>query len=283
MAITLTTNGATDWNGRSMAKHHVHLGRRHWLQSLALAPAVSALPALAQTPAAQPCRMGFICLYKPFSFLDDNGQLMGFDVDVSRCLCQILGRPMQAVCASLPELNHHLNRQGLDWLGNQLLVTPENRRRYDFVQPAYASIQLSCVQHEDDPRDFRSLGDFVGKRLGVLAGTGVEEQARAALGKAVIGFHSIERGLHALAQQAVDAVLEENLIAEYYIEQHRWPLKVTAPFAAPIALGLPVRKGDEATRQQLVLAIQTALHDGSLKAISERWFGYDVSLPRVST
>ncbi len=265
-----------------MAKQHFNLSRRRWLQSLAIVPVVSALPALAQVPSAQPCRIGFIRHYEPFSFLDDNNQLIGFDVDVSRRLCQLLGRPMQAVPAGLAGLTQGLHTHDIDWLGNQLLITPDNRRNYDFVKPAYATIQLSCIQHEDDQRDFLSLDDLVGKRLGVLAGTGVEEQARDALGNAVIGFTNIEQGLRALAQQELDAVLEENLIAEYYIEQHRWPIKVTAPFAAPIALGLPVRKGDEATRQQLTQAVEVLLHDGSLKAISELWFGYDVSRPRAS-
>jgi cystine transport system substrate-binding protein len=265
-----------------MAKPPFKLTRRHWLQGVVLAPIASALPALAQTPAGAPCRIGFIRHYEPFSFLDENDRPIGFDVDVSRRLCQLLGRPMQAVPAGLVTLTQGLHTQDIDWLGNQLLITPDNRRHYDFVQPAYANIQLSCVQHEDDQRDFLSLDDLVGKRLGVLAGTGVEEQARAALGKSVVAFEHIEQGLHALAKQQIDAVLEENLIAEYYIEQHHWPIKVTAPFAAPIALGLPVRKGDEATRQQLAQAIQTLLRDGSLKTISERWFGYDVSRPRAS-
>lgn len=265
-----------------MDKPTFNLSRRHWLQSLTLGSIASALPALAQTPADQPCRIGFIRHYEPFSFLDDNDQPIGFDVDVSRRLCHIMGRPMQAVHAGLAGLTQGLHSHDLDWLGNQLLITPDNRRSYDFVKPAYANIQLSCVQHENDPRDFLSLDDLVGKRLGLLAGSGVEAQARAALGKNVIGFEHIEQGLKALARQELDAVLEENLIAEYYIEQHRWPIKVTAPFAAPIPLGLPVRKGDDATRQQLTQALETLLRDGSLKTISERWFGYDVSRPRVS-
>lgn len=269
-----------------MAKPPFNPGRRHWLQSLALMPIVTAAPARAQqltpTPPGPPCRIGFIRHYEPFSFLDANDHLIGFDVDVCRRLCQLLGRPMQIVAGTPSALQTGLQTGALDWLGNQLLITPDNRRKYDFVQPAYANIQLSCVQHEDDQRDFLSLDDLVGKRLGVLAGTGVEEQARAALGNSVIGFEHIEQGLYALAQQKVDAVLEENLIAEYYIEQHRWPIKVTAPFAAPHTLGLPVRKGDQATRQQLATAIETLLRDGSLKTISERWFGYDVSRRQVS-
>lgn len=265
-----------------MVKPTFSLSRRYCLQGLVLASIANALPAFAQTSAGQPCRIGFIRHYEPFSFLDDNDRPIGFDVDVSRRLCQIMGRPMQAVPAGLAGLTQGLHNHDIDWLGNQLLMTPDNRRNYDFVKPAYATIQLSCIQHEDDQRDFLSLDDLVGKRLGVLVGTGVEAQARAALGNSVIGFDRIEQGLHALTQQKIDAVLEENLIAEYYIEQHHWPIKVTAPFAAPTALGLPVRKGDEATRQQLAQAIEILLHDGSLKAISERWFGYDVSRPRAS-
>lgn len=269
-----------------MAKPTFNPGRRRWLQTLALVPMANAwavrAQTLAPTPADPPCRIGFIRHYEPFSFLDDNNQLIGFDVDVSRRLCQLLGRPMHIVDGTQSALQSGLQTGALDWLGNQLLITPDNRRKYDFVQPAYANLQLSCVQHENDPRDFLSLDDLVGKRLGVLAGTGVEEQARAALGNSVIGFEHIEQGLHALVQQKLDAVLEENLIAEYYIEQHRWPIKVTAPFAAPHTLGLPVRKGDQASRQQLAQAIQTLLRDGSLKTISERWFGYDVSRRQVS-
>jgi cystine transport system substrate-binding protein len=46
--------------------------------------------------------------------------------------------------------------------------------------------------------------------------------------------------------------------------------------------GLPVRKGNKELAQRLSNAVQRAMGDGSLKAISLRWFGYDVSRPNVS-
>lgn len=227
-------------------------------------------------------KVGFLRHYEPFSFIDVHGQLRGFDVDVMTRLCEVLHLRMEPVVDGLLGLTQRLHRGELAWLGNQLLTTPENRRQFDFVRPAYASIQLSGVQHEDDPRDFLSLDDLVGKRLGVLAQTGVEEQARGVLGKAVKAYGQIEEALHDLAHRKLDIVLEENLIADYHIERLQLPVKVTAPFAAPLSVGLALRKGDRETSDKLSLYLRQILQDGSLRRISEKWFGYDVSRARTS-
>ena len=202
-------------------------------------------------------------------------------MDVMQRLCAIMGLSLVQVPDGMSNLSKQLASGQIDWIGNQLLATPDNRKLFDFVRPAYANIQLTSVQHEDDNRDFLSLDDLVGKKLGVLAQTGVENQARGALGKSVQSYARIEEALKDLADKKLDAVIEENLIAEYYIERDALPVKVTAPFASPIPVGLPVRKGQTAVQAKLSEAVKTMLKDGSFKAISERWFGYDVSRSRV--
>jgi cystine transport system substrate-binding protein len=161
------------------------------------------------------------------------------------------------------------------------LTTTENRRQFDFVR-GYAANQLVCVQHEEDSRDFLGLDDLLGKKLGVLADTGVEDQARGALGKSVLSFASIDVAFKQLAEKKLDAVLEESLIADFYIERDGLPIKVAAPFAPPLSAGWAVRKGNKALAQRLSEAVQILLSDGSFKPISNRWFGYDVSRPNVS-
>lgn len=251
-----------------------------------LAKAVSAwclsLPTahvLAQSAGA--VQVGFLNHYPPFSFKDTDGKLKGFDLDVAQRLCAIMGVSLVQVPEGMANLSQMLRGGQIAWIGNQLLATPENRREFDFVRPAYASNQLSGIQHEDDNRDFLSLDDLVGKKLGVLAQTGIEEQARGALGKSVQAYARIEDALKDLANKKLDMVLEESLIAEYYIERDDLPVKVTAPFAPPIPVGLAVRKGQRETQTKLAEAVQAMLKDGSLKAISEKWFGYDVSRARV--
>lgn len=257
------------------------ISRRHWIAQAA-AVLVSSYPipkVFAQS--ADSVSVGFLSHYPPFSFRDRDGSLKGFDLDVMQRLCTIMGVNLVRVPEGMATLSQKLRAGQIDWIGNQLLATPENRREFDFVRPSYASIQLTSVQHEDDNRDFLSLDDLVGKKLGVLAKTGIEDQARGALGKSVLAYARIEDALKDLAEKKLDVVLEENLIAEYYIERDALPVKVTAPFASPIAVCLAVRKGQRDMQAKLSDAVKTMLSDGSLKAISEKWFGYDVSRSRM--
>lgn len=266
----------TEW---SRCARSVGLTRRGSL--LALLSLVSAGKVLASDGRVS-VKVGFLRHYKPFSYRDANGRLMGFDVDVAHRLCEVLQLHLVPVVDTLEALAQRMKSGEIAWLGNQLLTTPENRRQFDFVRPTYATLQLSGVQHEDDERDFLSLDDLFGKRLGVLAGTGMEEQARGVLGKTVKAYEHIETALHDLSHQRLDMVLEESLIADYHIRNLQLPLKVTAPFAAPLPVGLGVRKGDRETQDKLAQTVRHILQDGSLRGISEKWFGYDVSRSRVS-
>jgi len=260
---------------------NLQMTRRSLLTQAVAAVVSSASLSQAMAQPANSVAVGFLNHYPPFSFRDRDGSLKGFDLDVMQRLCTILGLHLVHVPEGMATLSNKLRSGEIAWIGNQLLTTPENRREFDFVRPSYASIQLTSVQHEDDQRDFLSLDDLVGKKLGVLAQTGIEDQARGALGKSVVAYPRIEDALKDLAAKKLDAVLEENLIAEYYIERDNLPLKVAAPFASPVAVGLPVRKGHRETQDKLADAVKTMLKDGSFKSISEKWFGYDVSRPRM--
>jgi L-cystine transport system substrate-binding protein len=256
--------------------------RRNFLSTpLALCACATALPVLSQVPMLEGgvLRVGVLTHYKPFSFVE--GQLQGFDVDVLRRLAAILKVELQIQTEGMAVLQRKLAAGDISVIANQLIATPENRRQFDFVR-AYASNQLVCVQHEDDNRDFLSLDDLYGKKLGVLANTGIEEQARGALGKTVLPFASIDVAFKQLSEKKLDAVLEESLIADYYIERDALPIKVTAPFAPPLSAGWAVQKGNKALALRLSEAVQMLLRDGSFNPISKRWFGYDVSRPNVS-
>lgn len=259
---------------RSATRRHLLMQAGSWL----LAGSWTG-PVLAQT--GESVRVGFLRHYAPFSFLGQDGQLQGFDLDVMHRIGQVMKLKLIVEPEGMAVLLQKVKSGQIAWIGNQLLLTPENRREFDFVRPAYAQIQLSSIQHEDDSRDFLSLDDLFGKKLGVLEKTGIEEQSRDVVGKTVVGYKRIEDALQDLADKKLDAVLEENLIADYFIERHQLPLKVAAPFAAPIPVGLPVPKGQKELQEKLSAAIHVILKDGSFKTISEKWFGYDVSRARV--
>jgi cystine transport system substrate-binding protein len=260
-----------------MIDQRLFWSRRRWLQGLMALPAVIGV----QAQDKPKMRVGFISRYQPYSFSQPDGAATGFDVEVVRALLASIGHELDPVMDSFNNLRQKLKSGEIAFIGNQLLLSPENRRQFDFVKP-YASIQLVSVLHESDERDLLSLDDFLGKKLGVLANTDIEDQARGALGNSVQAFARIEDALRALAEQKLDAVLEENLIADYHIERDALPLKVGVPFTTPMKVGLAVPKGHKEMEQRLSSAVQTLIKDNAFRQISQRWFGYDVSRPRVS-
>jgi cystine transport system substrate-binding protein len=60
------------------------------------------------------------------------------------------------------------------------------------------------------------------------------------------------------------------------------PLKVGAPLAAPLKVGWAIPKGRKQTQAQLSDAVQSLVKDRVFRTISTKWFGYDVSRPRVA-
>lgn len=226
-------------------------------------------------------RVGFLANYPPFSFVGPDRQLHGFDFEVVRRLGELLGVRLQTQAGTMVDLQRRLKAGEIDFIGNQLLMTPENRQEYDFAR-SFAVNQLVCVQHEDDHRDFLGLDDLYGRKVGVLAHTGVEDQVRQAIGKGTVAVARIREALQLLAEKRLDAVLEESLIVEYHIEHERLPIKTTAPFAPPLRIGLALPKGGSALQGELDAGIARLLKDPAFVAISTRWFGFDVSHHRAS-
>ena len=192
---------------RPVSAERLTMTRRNFLTlPLALCASSAALPAFSQSAELEGgvLRVGVLTHYKPFSFVD--GHLQGFDVEVLKRLASILKLELKIQTEGMATLQKKLSSGEISVIANQLLTTPENRRQFDFVR-AYAANQLVCVQHEDDSRDFLSLDDLLGKKLGVLANTGVEDQARGALGKSVLSFASIDQAFKQLAEKKLDAPL----------------------------------------------------------------------------
>lgn len=267
-----------------MAKHTPPFRSRrrffgHLLGLATIASASYSPKILAETQTAW--RVGFLTNYPPFSFVGRDKHLHGFDFEVVSQLAQSLGMKLHPHAGTMAELQRLLKAGEIDFIGNQLLMTPENRREFDFARP-YAVNQLVCVQHEDDHRDFLSLDDLYDRKVGVLAQTGIADQVREVIGKGAVAVPHIPDALHLLAEKKLDAVLEESLIVEYHIEHERLPIKTTAPFAPPIKIGLAVPKGKAALQGELNAGIAKLLKDSAFAAISTRWFGYDVSQNRAS-
>ena len=80
-----------------------------------------------------------------------------------------------------------------------------------------------------------------------------------------------------LEQGAVDAIAMDVIVAGYQIEQRDADFVMLEETLASEEYGIGFKKGNEALRDQVQKTLEEMAADGTLKTVSEKWFGTDVT------
>jgi len=166
-----------------------------------------------------------------------------------------------------------------DVIVNQVTITPQRKEVLDFSQPyTYSAAQL--IQRKDDTRNFKSLDDFKGKKLGVTLGTNYDQMARTVPGIEVQTYPGAPEKLRDLAAGRIEATLDDRLMLPYMIKTSNLPLRAGAVLnGGKQEMAIPFRKGNPKFEKAINNALESLQKDGTLKKISMHWFGSDVTVP----
>ncbi len=231
---------------------------------------------LAGLPAAErPLRVALTGQYPPFSMYDADGQLAGFDVDVSRAVARHLGRDLQLIATQWDGILPGLLAGHYDVIIGSMAITEERSRQVDFSTPYYTSGAQLFI-HKRHADEISSIEDCAGQRIGVVLGETFEHYLRE-------HHPEIERVTYRstvdIFQDVVNGRLvgfvSDRLLGAYQIRQEEMPFIEAGELLYQEHMGIPVHPD----QGELLLAINTALETmrsrGEMDEIHERWFGLD--------
>jgi len=268
-----------------MRKETVYLSRRA-LGLAAILLALAGIPGRAlgadlldTVTARGTLRIALEGAYPPFNFRDaKTGQLAGYDVDVARAVAARLGLKPEFVTTEWTAILSRLGAGKVDVIVSQVSITPRRAQAFDFSRPyTYSSPQL--IVRKDGRASYASLDDLKGKKLGVGQGSVFEQQARAVPGIEVKGYPAAPENLQDLAYGRIDAALNDSLMVAYLLKDAKLPIRAGARVGEVAKMGIAMRKGSPRFRAAVDKALADVRADGSLRAMSVRWFGVDASLP----
>lgn len=215
--------------------------------------------------------------YPPFNFKDAaSGQLIGYDVDVARLIAGRMGLKPEFIATEWSAILAGLAAGKYDVIIGQVGITPKRQQAFDFSTPyTYSSPQL--IVRKDDTAQYGSLDSLKGKKLGVGQGSIFEQQAKAVAGITIKRYPAAPENLQDLASGRIDAALNDSLMVAYLLKNSRLPIKAGARVGKVEQMGIPFAKGNPQFKAALDKVLAAVAADGSLKAISLRWFGVDVS------
>jgi len=217
--------------------------------------------------------------YPPFNFRDPKtGQLAGYDVEVAHAVAGKLGLKPAFVTTEWAAILAGLAAGKYDVIVSQVGITDKRRQAFDFSRPyTYSSPQL--IVRKNEQAHYASLADLKGKKLGVGQGSVFEQQAKQVPGIEVRSYPAAPENLQDLAFGRVDAALNDSLMVAYLLKNSKLPIRAGARVGQVERMGIAMRKGNPKLKAAIDRALAELEADGSLKAISMKWFGSDASRP----
>lgn len=215
--------------------------------------------------------------YPPFNYKDPKtGQLTGYDVDVAKLVANKLGLRPEFVATEWAAILAGLAAGKYDVIVSQVGITPKREQAFDFSRPyTYSHPQL--IVRKNDRATYTSLAELKGKRLGVGQGSVFEQQAKAVPGIEVKSYPAAPENLQDLAFGRIDAALNDSLMVAYLLKNSQLPIKAGAKVGAVERMGIPFRKGSPQFKAAVDKILMDAASDGTLKALSLKWFGIDAT------
>ncbi|WP_412065980.1 transporter substrate-binding domain-containing protein [Rhizobium sp. SYY.PMSO] len=242
----------------------------------------------------------------PWDMIDTEGKLVGYDIDVGNELCRRIAVECKFVAQDWDGMIPALTVGKFDAIMSGMAITEKRRRSIAFSRP-YAGGFNQLVMRKDlqlpqtDTKikiNLTSVGKaqeavleqlqsaLSGKTLGVLRSSNSEAVLNDLFGKvATIRSYDTQDNLHLdLAAGRIDGGLADYFTWKTFLDSKDGE---TAAFYGPElsgglwgpGVGVGIRKDDTALVADFDKAIQDCIADGTLKNLSLKWFGIDISPP----
>ena len=220
--------------------------------------------------------------FPPMGFKDENGEIVGFDIDVAREVCAILGVELKLQPIDWNSKEMELNTGNIDCIWNGMSVSPEREEAMSLSIP-YLDNHMALVVLPDS--GIATVADMAGKNLAVQTGSTAEEALDAPEGAdlknavaSVNGFADNLTALMDLETGASDAVLIDDVVANYLIATSGKNMVVLNDFLYAENYAIGFRKDDVALTEAVNGALRELKANGKLAEIATKWFGSDTTI-----
>lgn len=226
-------------------------------------------------------RVGADPSYRPISFQDPSGKLVGFDADFAAALGKHMGVPVTYEGMAWDGIIPALQGGKIDAITN-LVISDDRKKVVAFSDPIMTQTIVAVVR-ANSGHDQLTAADLSGLKVGVMVNTAAATALQSMKGVEPTTYNTVVDAYNDLMLGRVDVVAVESVNGAYIAaSQYAGKLAVVKqPLTDDVKLnGVALRKQDTAGLAQVNSAIGKMKADGTLAAIATKWFGNANNIPK---
>ncbi len=222
------------------------------------------LALLATAAAAQDTvRLGTEGAYPPYNFLDDSGDVAGFERELGDELCARAELQCEWVTNDWDSIIPNLVSGNYDAIIAGMSITPERDEVIDFSQNYTPPSPSAYIAPSADV-------DIEGGVVAAQTGT-IQAEHVTSTGATLLEFPSPEEVVAAVGNGEADAAMADKDFLTPYVENSGELVFVGEDIPLGGGIGMAFRESDAELRETFDTAIQSMKDDGSLNELIVKW------------
>ncbi len=212
--------------------------------------------------------------FKPFGFLNENGQVVGFDVDLVRAMADEWGVTVQFVQVTSSDRIQKLVGGDVDMVAASMTHTKARDEQIDFSQTYFLDGQSLLVRRDSGITGIRGLD---GRTVAAIQGSTSIDQIRAhadanGVDITILPFQEYPPALEALKAGQIDALTTDSVALSQFAKDNPDLVVVGGLFTQePYGMGLP--SGDSYFNNLVNFTLQSLKQRGVYDQLYRKWFG----------
>ncbi|TXJ36416.1 amino acid ABC transporter substrate-binding protein [Brachyspira pilosicoli] len=223
--------------------------------------------------------LGLDDAFAPMSFINENEEIVGFDIDLAKEVAKIMGVELETKPVDWASSILSLKKGDIDVIWSGFAVNETRKKQVNFSKPyLYNRLMVAVYAGRDD---IKTKEDLKGKVVGVQTGSSnYEILLNDPISKELKEIRQYDTYVNAfldLEAQRIDAVVAGETTIRYYIakENANFELLEEEPLTSQyVSVGL--RKGDMELLNAIDNALDTIRTNGKASEIATKWFGQDI-------
>jgi polar amino acid transport system substrate-binding protein len=235
---------------------------------------VTILPAAAQEEIGT-ITVGTNAEYPPFESVDEDGNIIGFDIDLMNAIAEDAGFEVEFVNTKWDGIFTALSQGEFDAVVSAATITEEREEIIDFSDPYFNAGQVIAVPAAS-AETVSTVEDLVGLRVGVQLGTTGDEFASELEGVEVVRFDEVTLAFQAMGEGEIDAIVNDGPTSADIIANN--PDLNVVIVGEPLTdefYGIAVNPERTDVLDAINVSLANIIADGTYAEVYMEWFGVE--------